>query len=413
MSVARSLARYLSLWIPLSLFTGVLAGTASAVLLVSLDYATHLREAHLWLVALLPVAGFAVGLLYHWYGRSVEAGSNLILEELHEEVERPQHIIPLRMTPLILLGTFLTHLFGGSAGREGTAIQAGASLADQLARLLRLQAGDRKLLLMAGIAAGFASVFGAPWAGAIFGLEVLGKGRLKLKALFPVLLAASAATLTTNAWHVHHTVYAIGRVAAPFVPHLLWTFVAGVIFGLVAMLFSQLTHGVTRAFALIRFAPLRPFVGGILVAGTVFSSHTTKYIGLGIPEIKAAFTGPVPKYEWLAKSLFTAVTLGSGFKGGEVTPLFFIGATAGNALSWLVPLPSALLAGLGFVAVFGGAANTPLAATVLAMELFGPQIGAYAGVACAVSYLCSGRTGIYPAQRHRSKLWNRERPSRS
>lgn len=413
MSAARRLAVYLGLWIQLSLFAGVLAGTASAILLVSLDFATRLREAHPWLIALLPVGGLAVGCLYHFYGGSVEAGNNLILEELHEEVDHPQRTIPVRMTPLILLGTFLTHLFGGSAGREGTAIQGGASLADQLARLLRLEAGDRKLLLMAGIAAGFASVFGAPYAGAIFALEVLGSRRIHYKAMFPVVVAALAGTFTTNAWHVHHTMYVIGRVAAPSPLRLLWTLLAGMTFGVIAMLFSRLTHGLTTMFTLIRFAPLRPFLGGILVAGAVMSFHTTQYSGLGLAEIRAAFVGSVPRYDWLAKSLFTAVTLGSGFKGGEVTPLFFIGATAGNALSWLLPLPSGLLAGLGFVAVFGAAANTPLAATVLALELFGPEIGAYAGVACAVSYLCSGRTGIYPAQRHRSKLWNRQRPRRS
>ena len=170
-------------WLLIAGSAGVLAGSASALLLASLNLATEVREAHRWLILLLPVAGLFVGCLYKYLGSSVAAGNNLILDEIHDG----QATIPLRMTPLILLGTFLTHLFGGSAGREGTAIQTGASLADQLTRLFRLNAGDRRILLMAGISGGFGSVFGTPLAGAIFGIEVLAIGRLGYDAIFPVL----------------------------------------------------------------------------------------------------------------------------------------------------------------------------------------------------------------------------------
>jgi H+/Cl- antiporter ClcA len=388
--------RYLLRWIPIALLAGVMGGTASAVLLVSLVWATDTREAHKWMIALLPISGLLVGLMYKYLGTSVEAGNNLILDEIHD----PKRTIPVRMTPLILVGTFMTHLFGGSAGREGTAIQMGASLADQLGRPFRMDALERRVLLMAGISAGFASVFGTPLAGAIFGLEVLALGAISYDAIAPCFLAAFVGDFTTHAWGVHHTLYAIGNVPTLHATGLLWAALAGAAFGLVGMGFAKSTHAVTHFFKKhIAWSPLRPFSGGVVVALGVLALGTTKYIGLGIPTIQASFGPRHDPQDWLLKFVFTAVTLGAGFKGGEVTPLFFIGATLGNALAYILPLPSSLLAGMGFVAVFAGAANTPIASSLMAVELFGAEAGAYAAIACVFSYLFSGHAGIYPSQR--------------
>jgi H+/Cl- antiporter ClcA len=388
--------RYLVRWVPVGIAAGLLGGSASALLLWSLNVATAVREAHHWLIALLPLAGLAVGCMYRYLGTSVERGNNLILDEVHD----PKRTIPIRMTPLILIGTFVTHLFGGSAGREGTAIQTGASLADQLARPLRMGRVDRRVLLMCGISAGFASVFGTPLSGAVFGLEVLAIGAVSYQALVPCFIAAFAGDLTTRAWGVAHTAYRVTDVPAMDAQRLLLAAVAGAVFGLVAMAFARAVHAVAAVFkAKVAWAPLRPLLGGIAVAAAVFALHTTKYIGLGIPGIVAAFNGQQPAYDWVAKFLFTVVTLGAGFKGGEVTPLFFIGATLGNALSYVLHLPPSLLAGMGFVAVFAGAANTPIASSLMAVELFGAEAGAYAAVACVFSYLFSGHSGIYHSQR--------------
>ncbi len=386
-------------WLPVAAVVGAMAGSASALLLWSLNVATALRTAHPWLILLLAPAGGAVGLLYRHFGTRVEAGNNLILEQVHA----PSDTIPVRMTPLILLGTFLTHVFGGSAGREGTAIQTGASLADQLARPLRMTPRERRILLMAGMSAGFGSVFGTPLAGAVFGLEVLAVGTVRYDAIVPCFLASFAGDLVTHAWGIQHTVYRVTEAPAMSLRGLVLAMLAGVIFGLAAMAFARATHTISALLKrMVPYGPLRPVLGGAVVTMLAFGfglNQTAKYLGLGVPTIVAAFGQRLPPYDFAAKLGFTAITLGSGFKGGEVTPLFYIGATLGNALSRVLPLPPSLLAGMGFAAVFAGAANTPVASTLLAVELFGAEAGAYAGIACVLSYLFSGEAGIYHAQR--------------
>jgi len=422
-----SLGRYLCKWIVLTVPVGLAVGSACALFLWSLEAATQLRFEHAWLLWLLPIAGAAIGWLYWSIGKSVEAGNNLIVDEIHQ----PGGGVPLRMAPIVLVATVVTHLFGGSAGREGTAVQMGGSLAAGLARYIPgLKRGDTAMLLMAGVAAGFGGVFGTPVAGMIFALEVLVVGRMNYRAILPCLVAAVVSDRTCVAWGIGHTHYHIAGAlpagstlhVAPFDARLMACAVGGgIVFGLVSLLFAELTHGVQWLFKRLIARPiLRPVVGGCVVIGLVYLLGTRDFLGLGVTSpIEGAVTivsafepGGAHAWSWWWKIVFTAVTLGSGFKGGEVTPLFFIGAALGNTLAWLTGMPTDVFAALGFVSVFAGATNTPIACTMMAVELFGSEYVIYFAASCVAAYLFSGHSGIYASQRIvTSKLGDAELPA--
>ena len=396
-------------WLFICILIGIFSGCASAFFLVSLEWVTQYREHHNWIIWLLPVGGLCIGLMYYFYGSDVVKGNNLLLEEY----ENPQKTIPIKMAPMVLIGTLITHLFGGSAGREGTAVQMSGAIADQFNRLSsrarhpelsrgareKLNNSDRKTLIILGISAGFASVFGTPLAGALFALEVLYFSKITYKSIVLSFLTAYIAYFTVEFWQEKHTHYSIPEIPQLTIIHFSWIIVAGVVFGLTAMLFSRSTHLWGKLFSkYIKEAPLRPFIGGLILVVAIYGIGTTKYIGLGIPTIVESFSTTNQWYDFLLKILFTGFTLGAGFKGGEVTPLFFIGATLGSALSLVIPLPIALLAGMGFVAVFSGATHTPIACTVMGMELFGIESGLFIGIACVIAYYSSGSVGIYNSQ---------------
>jgi H+/Cl- antiporter ClcA len=391
--------RYFFKWLALAGIVAFLAGSACAFFLFALAWATATRSAHLWLVWMLPLAGFATGWLYLRYGQRVEGGIRM----LADEAVTPGQGVPLRMAPMVLGATVVSHLFGASVGREGTAVQMGGALADQVTQWCRLAQSDRRLLILAGMSAGFASLFGTPLAGAVFAFEVMTPARLRTfawpAAIWPCLAAAFLGDQVGLWWGVQHTHYAVGPLAATTPAALLATLAAGAIFGVAAWVFTSATHqlGATMQ-RRVPYAPLRPFIGGCIVAVAVWLTASDRYIGLGIPVILEAFAHPLSILDALAKTAFTVVSLGTGFKGGEVTPLFYIGATLGNALAPVLPLPFPLLAALGFVGVFAGAAKTPLVCIVMAAELFGAEIAPYAVLACAASVLCSGRAGIYRAR---------------
>lgn len=382
-------------WLCLSLILGSLVGAASAAFLNLLHLATDYRESHLWIIYFLPLAGLLIGLSYHYYGKEAVKGNNLLIEEL----QSPKKIIPLIMAPLVLIGTIVTHLFGGSAGREGTAVQVGGAIADQFTKILKLKPRDRKIILICGISAGFASVFGTPLAGAVFGLEVFVIGSLMYTAILPSFISAMVAHYVCLQLGAQHTQYFVPDVPPINLINAGYCLVVGILFGLAARSFSVLNHQLSAIFKKIKYPPFRPVVGGIIFIAIIVVFGAYRFLGLGVPEISAAFTTQEAYYTFAVKIALTALTLSAGFKGGEVTPLFFIGATLGSFLSVFVPLPVGLLAAMGFVAVFSGAANTPLACIFMGIELFGAPTGIYIALACVMAYIFSGHSGIYESQR--------------
>ncbi|MGZ3872401.1 MAG: voltage-gated chloride channel family protein [Mucilaginibacter sp.] len=410
LAVLKHLLRWMAMAIPLA----VLIGSVVAFFLWLLNVAIHYRFQYPWLLFLLPAAGLLIHFIYQTVGRSSEKGNNLIIEQIHEEGGG----IPKKMTPVILFTTIITHLFGGSAGREGTAVQIGGSIAAMFGRWFGLNGPDMRLILTAGVAAGFGAVFGTPVTGAIFAMEVLTVGRIKYDALLPSLIAAVVGSVTVSAWQVSHTHYHIdafsqsaGAVSGYLHFDLLLlgkVIIASAIFGLASFLFAGLVHEIKGlCLKLFKYKWMIPILGGIVIIGLTFLNGKPDYLSLGIdPEHPGAVTipsafnaGGADTWSWLWKTIYTAITLATGFKGGEVTPLFYIGATLGNTLSVLLNAPVGLFAALGFIAVFAGATNTPLACTFMGVELFGGEHALLFAVACFTAYFFSGNSGIYSAQK--------------
>lgn len=382
-------------WVALGAASGGLAGVAAWVFLETLDHATEVRLDHGWLLYLLPVAALAIGLVYHRWGGRAGGGNALLLDEIHQ----PTAWVPRRMAPLIFAGTSVAHLFGASVGREGAALQMSGSLTDLLSRTLRLGPVDRRLLLMAAIAGGFGAMFGVPLAGAVFAMEVQAVGRVRYEALVPALTASIVGDLVVRGLgHAHAARLSLDiPVEADVLAKIA---LAGIAFGLVSTLFAALVHHIERQAARwIAWKPLRLAAGGVAIVGLV-ALFGRDYLGLSLPLADHALAGVDPgDWAWALKLLFTVVALGSGIPGGEVTPLFVIGATLGGALAGPLHLPVPVLAAVGFVAVFAGAANTPLACTIMGAELFGSGAIVASAVGCVIAYVASSHRGIYATQR--------------
>ena len=410
-----SIIKHLLKWTALILPIAIVIGSLVAFFLWLLDIVTQFRFNHTWLLFLLPLAGIIIHFIYQTIGKSSEKGNNLIMEQIHQEGGG----IPKRMAPIILLTTIITHLFGGSAGREGTAVQIGGSIASMFGYWFKLNGIDKKTILTAGVAAGFGAVFGTPLTGAVFALEVLAIGKIQYQALLPSLMAAIIGDLTVNAWQIHHTHYHINAFASKntgYLENLLHfdllllgkIVLSSIAFGLASLTFAMLVRQIKNiCFKVFKFKWMIPVFGGLIIIVITLLLGKPDYLGLGVNAqypgavtIQSAFyQGGAGFWSWFWKTIYTTITLGTGFKGGEVTPLFYIGATLGNTLANILNAPISLFAALGFIAVFSGATNTPLACTFMGVELFGGEYALLFAVACFTAYLFSGNYGIYSAQR--------------
>ncbi len=385
----------LAKWVVLGCLIGLIVGTTSAVLLKTIKYLTDQREAHPFLLYLLPLGGIFIGYLYKSYGNDAEKGNNIIFENIDAKGK-----VPLLMGPIVYLGTFITHLFGGSTGREGAAIQMGGSIAESFNRLFNIDQIDQRILLMAGVAGGFGSAFGTPLTGTVFGMEVAAAGKMRYEGLLPCITASFVGHYVTKAWGAPHDHFKITEVPEIALVSMLKVILVSIVFSFVSVLYCKLRHGVQKYSTQYLVTPmLRGFVGGLLIIALVHLLDTRDYTGRGLKIVEQAFTGEVEPFAFLAKLIFTAITMGSGFVGGEAIPLFFVGATLGNTLSGIIGMPTSFLAAIGFISVFCGAANTPISCFLLALEMFEGKALTYFFIACFVSYIFSGPNGVWPSQR--------------
>jgi len=361
----------------------------------ALIWTNHFRGAHPLIVLGLPAGGLAIVFLYRVTKNHDDRGTNTVIASIQTSSE-----IPFKMAPLIFVSTVITQLFGGSAGREGAALQLGGSIAKKLGNLLRLEETDRRIMVMCGMSAGFAALFGTPLAAAVFSLEVVAVGVMHYSALVPCVTASLTAHYIAKLLQVPPEVFPVAEVASITPVSFLQVVALSAAVAAVGILFCLLLHRAEHLYEHYLKNPyLRIAVAGILVIGLAALLRTDLYLGSGMGIIEHIFhEGEAPWYSFLLKMLFTALTLGAGFKGGEIVPSFFVGSTMGCTVAALIGMPPALGAALGLAGVFCGVTNAPLAAMMLSIELFGAEYLPFFGAAVAVSFMLSGHFSLYHEQ---------------
>ena len=383
-------------WVVLGCMIGALVGTVGSLFAHALLFVNNLRGAHPMLVLGLPLGGLAIVALYRGTKNTNDKGTNTVISSIHSDVN-----IPFRMAPLIFISTIITHLFGGSAGREGAALQLGGSIASGVGSVLRMNKKDKRLMIMCGMSAGFSALFGTPLAATVFSMEVISVGIMHYSALVPCVSAALIAQFVARAFRVPPEVFPVESATmtpASFFQTLLFAAAAG----LVSILFCVILHQSEHLYKKYLKNPyIRIVVAGVLVIALSAVLGTGDYLGSGMGIIEHIFHHgeAVVPFAFLLKMIFTALTLGGGFKGGEIVPSLTIGAAFGSCAAALIGLPLELAAACGMVGVFCGVTNSPITSLLLAFELFGFAGMPYYLVSVAASYMISGRYGLYHAQK--------------
>ena len=379
-------------WLVIAGVTGLLGGAVGALFHNGVDYATELRTLCPWLLYLLPLAGIVITAIYHLM-HTHGIGTNAVIDAVHQGYH-----IPIRLIPAIFLGTILTHLCGGSAGREGAALQIGGDLGEHIARAFRLDDKDTRLGTLCGMSALFSALFGTPLTATFFSLEVISVGVLYYAGFIPCIVSALVAywlSLRMGVVPMHFSV-AVPELGAMV---LVRTALLAVLTALVSILFCEALHRTEHlAERLVENRYLRAFAGGCIVIALTLALGCRDYNGAGMNIINAAIAGEAKPLAFFWKIVFTAVTLAFGFKGGEVVPTLFIGATFGCTVGALLGLPAPFGAALGIVCLFCSMVNCPIASILLSIELFGAEGILCFALGCAVSYVLSGYRGLYSSQ---------------
>lgn len=393
--------RLLLRWVVLSLAVGLALGGIGAVFVRCIGFGTTFRAAHRWCYLLMPVGGVLIVWLYRVTHDKHDKGTNMVLASLRSEAE-----LPMQMAPLIFVSTIITHFVGGSAGREGAALQLGGSVGSLLGKAVRLRDKDRHILIMSGMSAAFSAIFRTPAAAAVFAMEVGTVGTMQYAALVPCVIASLTASYAAERLGFPLAHYAVTDIPALTPVTGVKTFVLGGFCAALSIIFCVVLH---RTEHFLKHRLKNPYLrilaasGALLLLGLLVRSEA--YFGIGGETIVNAIGGKAVWYAFLLKMLFTAITLGGGFKGGEIVPSFFIGATFGCVFGQITGISPSLCAAAGMAAVFCGVTNCPLAALFISAELFGMECVPFCLIVIAVSYLLSGYYGLYREQRfHVSKF---------
>ena len=382
-------------WIIIAAVVGAFVGIVGVFFHICVEKATEIRLEMPWLIWLLPIGGAAVVFLYKNTGMEKDRGTNLVLDAV-----RSNEPLNIKTAPLIFVSTVITHLFGGSSGREGAALQIGGSIASYVGTHIKLDEKDQRIITMCGMAAGFSALFGPPVAAVVFAMEVVSVGVMYYSAIVPCIIASAVGAYIASLFDIAPTSFSvIGSIPTIELLTIFKVIVLAVLCAAVSMLFCLTLKKTHKLYDKIPNKTAAAIVGGLAVAILTFIIGTTDYNGAGMDVIGRAVAGEAEYEAFILKIIFTALTLGAGFKGGEIVPTLFVGATFGNVAGKLFGLGGSFGAGLGMAALFCGVTNCPLTSLILSIELFGTEGLIYYAVACAVSYKLSGYYGLYSAQK--------------
>ncbi len=382
-------------WLCIALVVGIVGGIIGSVFHHSIDYVTELREKYIYLIILLPIGGVVIAAMYKLFQNNGKLDTNCVIEAVREDRN-----IPIAMLPLIFMSTVITHFLGGSAGREGAALQLGGSIGYNLGKVFHLKKNDLHMIVMTGMSAVFAALFGTPLTAAIFSLEVTNVGAIRYTGLFPCVISSVTASHIATLFHISPVRFGGIDFGIFTWEIVLKIIVLALLCALLSILFCFCLEKCEEIMAkYIKNIYYRALFGGALIVVLTFVLGTFDYNGAGMDVIGRAIAGTA-KYEApLLKIIFTAITISAGFKGGEIVPTFFIGATFGAAFAALVGLDASLAAAIGFVALFCGVTNCPLASIFLSIEVFGVSGILLFVVAVSVCYRMSGSFSLYKSQK--------------
>lgn len=382
-------------WILIAGLTGIIGGTIGSLFHLSVEYVTSYRVNNSMVLYLLPLGGIAIVFLYNLSHSYDEAGTNLVIDSVRKDGK-----VPASMAPLIFISTVITHLFGGSAGREGAALQLGGSIGSQIGNIIGLDEKDMHLVTLCGMSGVFSALFGTPLTATFFAMEVVSIGIIYYSSFIPCIVASIVAYGISLLFGLEPVRFTLNLIPAFTIENMIKVGILAVLCAVVSIIFCEALHKTNFLFKkYIKNSYLRIFVGGIIIIGFTIIVGCRDYNGAGMDIITNAINGNAKTEAFLLKIIFTAITIGAGYKGGEIVPTFFVGATFGCVVGGYLGLDPGFGAAVGLVALFCGVVNTLISSIILSVELFGAQDIMLFSIACGVSYMLSGYYSLYSSQK--------------